>query len=43
MDSNCLNGILSHLYEFVSAGNGESTWKCKLCGFICQEYEDTTP
>lgn len=39
----CLTDEIKHQYEFVKAGAGESTWKCRFCGFWYHEFEDSQP
>lgn len=42
-DSMCLTDEVKHQYEFVKAENGASTWRCRFCGFLYHEYEDSQP
>lgn len=42
-DSVCLTQEIKHQYEFVKAENGESTWRCRFCGFWYHEFEDAQP
>lgn len=42
-DSTCLTDDVKHQYEFLKAENGESVWRCRFCGFLYREYEDSTP
>lgn len=39
----CLVDEVRHQYEFVRAQYGESTWKCRFCGFLQYELEDSQP
>lgn len=39
----CIINQLTHLYEFVEAGDGNSQWVCKACGHFKTEWEDSCP